>query len=112
MKRFTAAEARKDFSEVLNLATFKDERVRITRHHKEVAAIIPIEDLRMLELLEDHADLQDALRAEREAKERGEEPIPWEEVRDELMRPRRLRNSSSRRPRRPQRKSKSAKRSK
>ncbi|MBE0418277.1 MAG: type II toxin-antitoxin system Phd/YefM family antitoxin [Coriobacteriia bacterium] len=49
MTRVTAAEARKDFAGLINRAAFGKERVVITRHETDVAAIVPIEELRLLD---------------------------------------------------------------
>jgi hypothetical protein len=60
-------------------ATSYGERVVLRRKGKEVAAVIPIEDLRLLESIEDEKDLNAARRAK---KEKGS--IPWEKLKSEL----------------------------
>lgn len=60
-------------------ATSHGERVVVRRKGKEVAAVIPIEDLRLLESIEDEADLKAARRAKQE---KGS--IPWEKLKSEL----------------------------
>lgn len=60
-------------------ATSHGERVVLRRKGKEVAAVIPIEDLRLLESIEDETDLKAARRAK---KEKGS--IPWEKLKSEL----------------------------
>jgi prevent-host-death family protein len=47
------------------------ERVGVTRHGKEVAAVVSIEDARLLERLEDILDVHDALAAIEEAEREG-----------------------------------------
>jgi len=49
MTRVTAAQARRDFSEILNRASYGKERVIVTRHDADVAAVVPIEELQMLD---------------------------------------------------------------
>ncbi len=49
MSRITAAEARRDFSDVINRASYGKERVIITRHDSDVVAIVPIEELRLID---------------------------------------------------------------
>jgi prevent-host-death family protein len=49
MARVTAAQARRDFSDVINRAAYGKERVIITRHEADVVAVIPIEELRVLD---------------------------------------------------------------
>ena len=74
-KSVSATAARQSFSESLNRAAFGGERVVIRRHGKPIAAVVPIEDLRLIEELEDKEDLRLARLAR---KEKG--AIPWEQV--------------------------------
>lgn len=80
----STTEARDRFSEVVNRSAFGGERVRLARHGKEVAAVIPIEDLLLLERLveeeEDRIDLEEA----RKALADPEPSIPYEQARQEL----------------------------
>jgi prevent-host-death family protein len=67
--------ARRNFSELLNRATYGRERVTITRRRKPVAAVVPIEDLRLLEALEDRIDLVDARAALAQANKKGAQSL-------------------------------------
>lgn len=80
----SVSEAREGFAELVNRAAYGHERVRVVRRGREVAAIVPIEDVELLERIEDELDLQ----AAREALADPENavPIPWEEVEAELGR--------------------------
>jgi prevent-host-death family protein len=78
----TAKEARERFSDLVNRTAFGKERVVVTRNKRRVAAMVPVEDLELLELLEDHVDLQAAKRALLEARKHGTRP--WAEVKAEL----------------------------
>ena len=51
-------------------------------HGKELAALVPMEDLMLLEELEDRLDLEDARAALAEAEEKG--TVPWEKVKKDL----------------------------
>jgi prevent-host-death family protein len=82
MDSINATEAREFFAEVLNRVSYRGERVRITRHGKEVAAVVPIEDLELLERLQDEADVRDAEAALADAKEHG--AITWEDAKRAL----------------------------
>ena len=62
MPRIPASEARLQFADVVNKVAFGGERVVLHRHGKDVAAIVPVDDLRLLEALENRMDL-DAARA-------------------------------------------------
>ena len=75
----TSARARQSFSDILNRAAYGKERVVIERRGKRLAAVVPLEDLDLLEELENQVDLEDArLRM----KEKGS--IPWAKVKKDL----------------------------
>lgn len=82
MNVVTATTVKKNISGTLSLAEYRKERVVITRQGKEVAAIVPIEDIRLLEELEDRLDLIDALAALEEAEENGTKS--WSALKKEL----------------------------
>lgn len=76
------SEARGEFAELVNRAAYRHERVLLTRHGKAVAAIIPTDDLELLEALEDRDDLEAARAALADPDNQDE--IPWEQVKAEL----------------------------
>ncbi len=73
------AEARKQFSEILNRVAYAKERVVLTRRGKPLAAVVPIEDIEALEALE---ALEDRIDIEESDKvlARNEERVPFEEI--------------------------------
>lgn len=71
MAHITASKIRKDFSDTVNRVAYGGERVVLQRRGKEIAAVVPIEDLKLLEALEDRMDLVDARAALTEAKKKG-----------------------------------------
>lgn len=71
--RLTSARA--GLSELVNRAAFGKERVVLTRHGKPVGALVPIEDLDLLQALEDRMDLDDARAALAEAGRKGTKPL-------------------------------------
>lgn len=76
--KLTASAARQNFSDILNRAAYGGERVIVHRGNKPVAAIVPIEDFEILELIEDRADLE-------EVRKRLNEPtVPWSKVKKQL----------------------------
>ncbi|MFH1595044.1 MAG: type II toxin-antitoxin system Phd/YefM family antitoxin [Pseudomonadota bacterium] len=79
MSKVSTVEARERFSDIINRAAFGKERVVLTRRGKELAAVVPIEDMRLLEELENYMDVEAARQA---LKEEG--TIPWEQVKAEL----------------------------
>lgn len=82
MARVSTAEARDHFSELLNRTAFGKERIVVTRRGKNLIALIPLEDLALLEELEDRIDLEEARKALEEAEKEGTEA--WEDVKAEL----------------------------
>ncbi len=80
----TATPARKeDYSALVDRVANGKERVKLTRDGKEVAAMIPIEDLELFEQLEDYVDLLESLEAFEEIEKTGR-LIPWEKLKAEL----------------------------
>jgi prevent-host-death family protein len=79
MSAITTVKARENFSDLINRSAYGKERVVLTRRGKGIAAVVPMEDLELLEKLEDRMDLE----AAREAlKEPG--TIPWEKAKADL----------------------------
>ena len=74
--------ARDSLSDTLNRVSYSKERIVIRRHGKDLAALVPIEDLRFLEELEDRMDLEEARVTLAECDKEG--TIPWEEVKKDL----------------------------
>jgi prevent-host-death family protein len=78
MSKVSTSTVRKDFAEVLNKVAYAKERIVLQRHGKDVAAVVPIEDLQLLEDLEDKIDAKLAKKAR---KEKGF--VPWEKIKKE-----------------------------
>jgi prevent-host-death family protein len=77
-RKITTSTARTEFADILNRAAYAGERVILHRHKKPVAAVVPIEDLEILEQIEDRADLE-------EVRNRLKEPtISWSKIKKEL----------------------------
>lgn len=79
MTRLTTTEARNQFSDAINRVSYGGERIVLDRNGKGVAALISIEDLKLLEMLEDRADIE----AAREALA-DKETVTWEDLKKEL----------------------------
>ncbi len=79
MTRLNVSKAREEFPEVVNRAAYGKERTIVSRRGKDLAAVIPIEDLRLLERLAqeemDRIDIEDARAALKEAEEKGTIPL-------------------------------------
>lgn len=78
------AEIRTRLADALNRVLYQGERIVLERRGKEVAAIVSIDDLTLLQLLEDRDDVRAARRALAEMKRRGSRPESWEAVKQEL----------------------------
>lgn len=79
MPRASASKAQSNFAEIVQRATHKKQRIVVSRRGKEVAAVIPIEDLRLFErLLEEREDREDVQEAERRLADPAEAPISYE----------------------------------
>jgi prevent-host-death family protein len=84
MNRLTAGKVRQDFAETINRVAYGRERVILRRRGKDLAALIPMDDLRLLEEMEDRLDVEEAERILAEAKRKHERPIPWEKAKKRL----------------------------
>ena len=60
MSEFTTGEARGRFAEVVNRAAYAKDRIILTRRGKQIAAVVPIEDLEVLQSVEVQGRLRDA----------------------------------------------------
>ena len=84
MRGIESGTARNNFAEIINRAAYGKERVVVKRRGKEIAAVVSLDDLRLLEEFEDFLDAEDARAAEAKAKAKGEVPVPWEKVKKRL----------------------------
>ncbi len=82
MRRVNTVDARAQFSEIINRAAFGKERIILTRRGKEIVAVVPIEDVKLLEALEDRIDLEEARTALLEAKKKG--TVSWQKIKKDL----------------------------
>jgi len=80
MKRLNATAAREDFADILNQVAYAGERIILHRRGKNVAAIVTMADLQLLQDLEDRMD---NAAADAALLEPGES-ISWEQVKKDL----------------------------
>jgi len=78
----TTVAARQNFSELINRVAYGKDRVLLTRRSRPLVAVVPIEDIALLEAMEDRDDLKAARAALREVKRKG--TIPWSRMKKEL----------------------------
>lgn len=86
MTTLSAEQARNQFSDVVKRAQYAKESTVVTSYGKKVAAVIPIEDLKLLEMLleklEYRRDLEEARAALEEMEREG--TVSWDKLREEL----------------------------
>ena len=66
MTRVSMTKARQDFTDIANRVMYGSERICIEKNNKPAVAVVPIEDLELIEALEDKIDVQAALKALKE----------------------------------------------
>ena len=79
MHKIGAREARTLFADILNRAAFAKDRIVVTKNGKDVAALVPIEDLRAIEEMENRIDITEAKKIMVNPKLRD-----WKDVKKEL----------------------------
>ena len=78
----TVADARSGLAEILNRVAYGKERLVITRHGRELAAIVPVEDLQLVHRLRRFVARKDVARALAELD--AGKSASWEKLREEL----------------------------
>lgn len=82
MENISAADARKQLAELLSRAAYGKERFVVTRHGKEIGAIVPVEDLDFLERLRKFASRKEIEAALRDIDKDG--TAPWDSIKKSL----------------------------
>ena len=84
MERMKTGDARDEFGAVVNRVAYGNEWIVLERRGKEMAALIPMRDLRLLErLIEEEEDRMDLASARKSMAEPGEN-VPLKQVMEEL----------------------------
>lgn len=76
------SQARNELTDIVNHVAFGHDRYILTRNGSDVAAIVSIEDLKMIEDLEDKCDVDAARRADEDFKKHG--AVKWKDAKREL----------------------------
>lgn len=76
------AEAKETFTDIVNRVSHHKERITITRRGKDIAAIVPLEDLHRILSIQDKLDLDEAVEALKETRDQG--TIPLERLKEEI----------------------------
>lgn len=82
IRELSVAELREQLAETLNEVRYTKARRLVTKHGRKVAAVVSVEDLRLLETLEDIVDVQ--LARERLASLESDETVSWDALQKEL----------------------------
>ena len=82
MTSMPVTAAREVLAEIVNRVAYGKERVCLTRHGKDIACLVSVEEAKLLSLIEDRLDLSDAADALRELGERG--TVSWDALKNEL----------------------------
>ncbi len=82
MENITTAEARKHLAELLNRAAYGKERFVVTRHGRELVAIVPVEDLDLLRRVRQFVSRKEVEEALRDL-ETGE-TVSWTALKSDL----------------------------
>ena len=80
--RVAIVQARNQFADLINRVAYGKERVILSRRGRELAGLVPLEDMKLLEELEDRLDLDDARAALKEEAENG--TVSWTSLKAEL----------------------------
>jgi prevent-host-death family protein len=80
LNKISAADARKKFANIINRVAYGKESFVLTRRGEPLAAIVSIDDLKLLQEMEEQMDIDDAWKARNEPGEN----ISWEKLREEL----------------------------
>ena len=82
MDELSIADGRRNLAELVNRVAYGKERVVLTRHGKRLCALVPIDDLSVLDKLRAAATRSDVDHALSEAAENGS--VAWSALRHEL----------------------------
>ena len=80
LKEISTADARKKLANIVNRVAFGKESFVLTRRGEALAALVSVEDLRLLQEMEERMDEKDAWQARAES----EETVTWEKLKEEL----------------------------
>jgi prevent-host-death family protein len=72
MTEIGVADIRANLADVINRVAYGGERIVLQRRGKQVLAVVPMQDLALIEEMENRADIRAALKAR---KEKGEVPL-------------------------------------
>lgn len=87
MVHIPVSEFKNEIAEILNRVIYAGERVLLQRHGKDVAALVSMKELEILERIEemeDEIDLKEALKALKDIKSGKDKVVAWDDVKKEF----------------------------
>lgn len=87
MVHIPVSEFKNEISETLNRVVYAGERVLLQRHGKDVAALVSMRELQVLEdieQMEDEIDLKEALIALKDLKSGKDKVVSWNDVKKDF----------------------------
>lgn len=87
MVHIPVSEFKNEISETLNRVVYAGERVLLQRHGKDVAALVSMRELQVLEdieQIEDEIDLKEAIIALRDLKSGKDKVVSWDDVKKDF----------------------------
>ena len=76
----STADARKNFADIVNKVAYGKEPIVLTRRGQEIAALVSIDELELLQQIEDHIDIEDAKKALAEPGENISDKEVWKQL--------------------------------
>lgn len=80
-RSLSVAEVREQLADMLNEVKYAKKRTVVTKHGRQVAAVVSVEDLQLLERIEDFIDVATALQRLTNS---PEPPMDWDDALKEL----------------------------
>lgn len=80
LRKISTADARKKLANIVNRVAFGKEVFILTRRGEALAALVSIEDLKLLQEMDERVDVEGAWQALAES----EETVTWEKLEKEL----------------------------
>jgi len=82
MTRINVGELRSRLSDMINRVAFGNDRVILQRRGRDVAAVVSLDDLALLQKLEERIDLEEARASLTEARKKG--TVSWDRIKADL----------------------------
>lgn len=80
--RIAISDVRETLSSTLDRVEVGSERIIVNRRGKDIAALVPVADLKLLQAIEDRMDIEDARAALAETRKKGS--ASWKSLKSQL----------------------------